>query len=203
MSNDDAKAIEHILASWTVNSSGHDERRDYLGMSGIGDCPLEQYRRFVSGQHFPPSALLRTHAGYVWERSIKERLAACGLLFIGGERELVALFDSRFRGHTDGEIAFNGRRYLLEIKSVVDFVLSETKSKGIPKRHWMQVQAYEHFGGYDEAMILYVARDSGRLYLAAAERNAAAGRDIEERAKRILEAIDLGKPPACECGKCK
>lgn len=197
-----ATDVQEKLLSWTVAHSGA-EQRTYLGMSRISDCSLSLYRELSTGglREWTIASYLNCYAGYLWERDIKERLAAIGLYTPGSEREVVAQFDSRFRGHTDGTLT-DGR--LLEIKSTVQTNLADIMStQRIPRRNFEQVQVYLRHGGFSSAVVVYVARDTGNLHVAEIHSVPSVQANLDAKAKRILDALDKGFPPACECRRCK
>ncbi len=197
-----AKEIQDQLMDWTVANSGA-ETRNYLGMSRISECSLVLYREIVNGgqRDWSLEMHLNCYNGYLFEHDMKNRLAAVGLYKPGGEREVVSDFDRRFRGHIDGEV-YDGR--LLEIKSTVqDNLIHIVQIGRIPRRHFSQVQVYMRHGGYSEAIVVYVARDTGFVHVAEIQQVRAVQDKLDEKAARILAAIDLNlNPPRCECGKC-
>lgn len=186
------KALEGVLDEW--------EERDYLGMSQIWDCPLRLYRGLVYGRRPPGrTGLLYCHEGYVHQRDVLERLERAGIVVSDQERELVAPFDDRFRGHIDGVVG--GR--LLEIKSVNRRGFEWVMRHGARDRHVDQVQAYLRYGGWGEAAIVYKCRDDGDLWVVEVGRDEGLGDLVEEKARGVLGAVDRGEPPGCECGRCR
>jgi hypothetical protein len=133
-------------------------------------CPLVQHIRYVNGHHLPFHELFKMRAGYVWEAEAKLRL---GVLFrAGSERELVAGFDARYRGHADGEVLVDGEVMLLEIKSLPDFVFAQlVRDGGISKRNFWQVQAYLRHGNYRRGVLRFICREDGRTRNVVIERN--------------------------------
>lgn len=195
-----ASQIATALIDWTVQHSGFEERA-YLGMSSIGDCPRALYRQFVLGRSWNRAGHLMCYAGYLWERDIKQRLGQIGLYADYSEREVVASFDDRFCGHTDGELIDGS---LLEIKSVTQARLDTIRALGrIPTRHFEQVQAYLRHGHYERGIVVYVARDTDEIYVAHIKPNPEIADRIDRKARDILAAIDAGQEPLCTCGRCK
>ncbi len=193
--------LQNRLLEWTVAHSGA-EKRGYLGMSSIGECPRELYRRMVeNGQRdWSIEMHLNCYSGYLFERDVRARLQAIGAYAPVSEREIVADFDPRFRGHCDGEL-MDGR--LLEIKSTVQANLDGIMaSRRIPRRHFEQVQMYLHHGHYPAAVVVYVARDTGQMYVAEIRPAKEVVRNLNEKARRVLECVDRAEMPECECGKC-
>ncbi len=178
-----------------------DDGRDYLGMSAIGQCPRKLYNDLAKGRRRPKDRGIRyCHEGYLHERDVIERLEAAGVPVLNQQRELVAGFDERFRGHIDGEVDGD----LLEIKSVEDYdALDNIRDKGPRSRDRAQVQMYMRYGGYDRALIVYKVRANGELWVAWLRRNDLAGEELERKAHEVLEAVDAGEVPECECGRCR
>jgi len=194
----DIQGIQDSLVRYTVEHSGP-QMRDYLGMSRIADCPLALYREMMGQRIIDVPTHLRFYAGYLWERDVKARLQAVGLYAPGSERELIAGWDARFRGHTDGQI--DGA--LLEIKSThsgrLDYIRS---TRRIPRAHFYQVQCYLRHGGLPGAVLVYVARDTGALWVHAVDPVQTVAENLDVKARRVLAAVDARTPPACECGRC-
>jgi len=179
------------------------EQRDYLGMSQIGYCVREIYFRVTDGKT-PESAqnlnLRRLqYLGILYEQDAIARLEAQGVKIDARQRELVAPFDDRFRGHIDGEIDGD----LLEIKTVYNQrAIQRVRAHGVLSRHSMQIQAYMRYGEYERAQVLYIARDSGQPWVVTVLRSEQTGEDVEAKARRILAALDRKRAPSCQCGKC-
>jgi hypothetical protein len=181
--------------------SNYDTQRSYLGMSGIGQCPRRLYDRFINPSE-PTDETYRTcYLGYLWEDEAKDILEGAGIYRDKSERELVVLFDERFRGHTDGETSEGN---LLEIKSVTAYAMEKIKQSNKGKReHFAQVQTYMRYGDYSQALVAYVSRDPMEFYFISVPRVAIVGEDMERKAQRILRAIDARNRPSCECRYCQ
>lgn len=195
--------ISIALDDWILTSSGLEIRRNYLGMSKIGSCPYILYKDMIGDFKSLPSlkAHARCRTGYLWEEEIKRRLADKQIFRPGSERPLVAMFDKRFVGHTDGEFTDGN---LLEIKTVgfEDFkkIIS---TKRLPVSHFWQVQAYMHHGNYQTGNVVYICTDSGEHYVYTVYYHAVTAQKVNARAKLVLDAFDKKAAPPCECGHCK
>ena len=204
----DATVIKQKLIDYTIRQSGAESRR-YLGMSHIADCSRQLFTSLTNtapALTWPVESHLRCYAGYLWERDVKSRLEALGLYVPGSERELVADFDCRFVGHTDGEISGEkpNERYLLEIKSTnPDKLQRIIADKRLPIENYQQVQVYLRHGGYSRAYVVYVCRDTGEMHVVEVRPNIRLQADLDYKARRVLEAVDAGQPPKCECGRCR
>lgn len=192
-----AKLLLHLRAN-----SGWEQKRNYLGMSNIADCPRALFDRFFHGRPDPTERdHLMCYAGYLFQADVTRRLIEIGLYRPSSERELVAEFDPRFIGHTDGELVTG---QLLEIKS--------TDEKGFDKinethrckaAHYRQVMAYMRYGGYKQTVIIYVARESFRHLAVRVNYNQALAEELEEKARYVLSAIDKEERPECVCRRCE
>ena len=205
-----AADVQNQLLEHLKRNSGLEARRPYLGMSAIAQCPRKLYFDFLEGKTNPTERdHLYCYSGYLFERDVFARLAAIGIVNFYGPLndpanprgvEVVASFDERFRGHTDGETV-DGE--LLEIKSVNPLGFDKVRSLQRPKyEHFVQVQAYMRYGPWTHALLVYVNRDTFEhlvLHVARSERH---GEQLEQKARALLAAIDARTPPACECERC-
>lgn len=186
------------------------EQRTYLGMSSIGYCPRKIYFDLTRGRSFDDRDARMCYVGYLFERDLRERLITVGVLNHYGPlndpknpvgKELIAPFDNRFRGHTDGEL--DGET-LLEIKSVSLRRFEEVDYNGVCiNEHYAQVQCYMRYGHYAHTVLIYVCRDSFQHMLFDIPYRFADGEVYEGKAKRILAALDRREAPRCTCQRCK
>jgi len=193
----DALELKKVLLEAVAND--WDDGRQYLGMSMIGQCPRKLYYDLVEGRRQPGvQGVLYCHEGYVHERDVRARLEQMGVEVEEVGKELVA-FGGRVQGHIDGMVG----GVLLEVKSVDAHGLENVRDMGAKARHFDQVQAYMHWGGYERALVVYKERESGELWVCEVVRNAEVGQKLEGKAREILAAVDAGEPPECECGHCR
>lgn len=194
--------LRRAIEGWVVANSGHEADRDYLGMSQISRCPASLYDDLSGGRPGPGpglSALLRE--GYLHQGDLERCLGELGLFRPG--RELVAAWDCRFRGHTDGELVDgDGVVELLEIKSLnaerFAWVREENRCF---EEHYDQVQMYLLHGGYERGMVVYKCRESGRVWPVPVRGDAERQAQLETKARLVLAALDEGRRPACTCGR--
>lgn len=195
--------IKRQLCQALIKQSGHDERRDYLGMSGIGDCSRKQYFNYVEGRKADDQLLWYSWTGYLHEG---------GLIKLFGrskrEVEVVADFDERFRGHVDLALT---RQDLVEIKSTNWKKFQRIRYAGEPDlRHQYQVQMYMRHGGWERCFVVYIARDVPHkefeglpIFVTEVRPDKNRADRLDAKAKAILAAIDSRTPPKCDCGWCK
>lgn len=201
----DAIALKDQLCSALREKSGLEPRRPYLGMSGIGRCPRKLYRDFLEGRDQPGD---QQH-WYCWTGYLHES-GIIGLL--GGVEkesvEVVAEFDRRFRGHTDHRMGPD----LVEIKSVEWRKFCRVRESNQAEfDHLAQVQMYLRHGKmWPQALVVYVARDvpyreweGPPFWVVEVRPDERLADRLDEKARRVLAAIDSGEVPVCECGWCR
>ncbi len=181
--------------------SNLDHHRPYLGMSGIGQCPLRIYRNFIGGVNFDDAAHRKSYQGYMYETHIKTILAEAELFRPASEREIVAAFDSRFCGHTDGSDLYGD---LVEIKSMNRTKYEKVQTSGrLLYDHYWQVQCYMQYGGYRKANVWIVNTETFELQRIIVNGDRKVWQAIDEKAKGILQSIDTEVEPACTCNHCQ
>lgn len=194
--------IEAKIMGYIRVHSGFEAHRGYLGMSHLGECPRKLYNQFMNGQMSDDRSHLGAFAGYSMEKIEREVLAGAGILKAGYvEGELVAGFDPLLRGHIDG-VTVDGD--LLEIKSVSTNKFEKIIKNNQPMaEHYFQVQVYMHFGGYSQAVIVYVAREFFQHKVFLVRRDMAVTARLVGNARLVLKAIHEQIPPECTCKKCE
>lgn len=179
--------------------SGLQLNRQYMGMSQIDKCPRLLYNLWFAGADNSDFSHRMAYTGYLHEWDVLNRLREMGLAKLD-RREVVADFDDRLRGHTDGLTEWGD---LLEIKSVSSHKFELVTYHGrVLHEHIGQVQLYMLYGGWRFTWFVYVNRESfeHRVVRMAFDNKAAQG--LVEKAKWLLSKIDAGEAPACVCGRC-
>ncbi|MCK4958031.1 MAG: hypothetical protein KAT00_01495 [Planctomycetes bacterium] len=221
-----AEQVQQILTE-NFREQSHNEVRKYLGMSSIGRCPREQYFNVVDPGLAGDRLSWYGMIGYSLEERVIERLGAEQLVanvsiaedyehqikgVLQVTRTIVADFDSRYRGHTDHEMD-DGT--LIEIKTITwDGYFKRWRERRGKWDHFAQCQAYMQHGYFDHCVLIYTPRDipwraweGDRIpipFLTLDVRpNRKVAKELDERAQRILRAIDDGVPPECGCGWCE
>lgn len=186
--------LQRTLINSTVKNSGHDQRRAYIGLSSIGDCEQIIFDRYFQGTPATIAAHLKTAISYDLEAVLINRLSLVNLYIPARNIEL---YDGLVQGHPDGEAAGD----LLEIKTIErDEWIPEPHH--LPNRIFFQIQAYMHFGGYQRAHVIYLARDTGALRVIGATHSPEFGLRIEAKISRLVTAVRQVQRPACSCGHC-
>ena len=191
---------EHIQRYMAVNS-GFEHTRPYLSISHVAGCPHRAAREFRDGFEENPEVLRMCYAGYDQERSVRSILLALGVLQSFEVTHVVAPFDKRLQGHPDG-ITTDGQ--VIEIKSVSRKKFERIQNDGRALfEHFAQVQLYLRYANLLSALIIYRCRETYEHSVFEISYNPTQADKLEEKAKRILQALDASTLPACECGKCK
>lgn len=192
--------LEAKIMSHLSQRSGLQARRTYLGMSQVWKCPRVLYYAYFNGVDTSDFSHRMAYTGYMHERDTMERLREMRVATLT-RRELVADFDDRFRGHTDGQMAWGD---LLEIKSVsahkFDLVCYHGRAL---HEHIDQVQLYMLYGGWHWTWMIYINRETFEHKVVRVSFDPARARQLVLKAKLVLDAIDAGIPPGCECGRCQ
>lgn len=193
--------LRRAVEEWTAEHCGWEERA-YLGMSQIGKCPRQLFDDLVEGREVPGvRGAMLCYEGLLHEADLIGRLEAMGLYAPG--RELVAAWDERFRGHTDGELVCEGEEAeLLEIKSVTAAKFERVREQGRAfDEHYDQAQMYMLYGAYERGVVLYKCRESGRVWPVPVRADPERQVELERKAGSVLACVDKGWRPLCECGR--
>jgi hypothetical protein len=190
----DAGMVYQQLVNWTVQHSGHREKRGYIGLSAIGECERAIYDNVHAGQKFGVDEHLRTRLSFELESALIERLKALKLY---GEPEEIDLFNHAVQGHTDGLVG----DAVLEIKTVS--YDAHFPNGRLPERVYWQVQAYLHFLNRRQALVVYMARANGEIRVYPIWYNPKVGQQIVEKLERVTNAVLSYERPACTCGRCE
>jgi len=189
------KIIEYI-----TENSGFELKRSYISISHLSECPRKIVREYLDGFTLEEHTHRMAYAGYESEDNMKNMLRLLGFLETENV-EVVAPFDERLRGHLDGVWEDS----VIEIKSVSrrQFDKIVQKTDRIPWKHYVQVQMYMRYSGLGRALVFYRNRETYEHMVIAIPFNGPQALKFEDKAKHILAAIDDGRLPECECGKCE
>lgn len=196
----DAVVLERKVNEYLAQNSGLDQKRAYLGISKIADCPRKVIDEFLNGVTVTEESHRMCFAGYEQERMVMQMLVAMNVArpYL---HEVVAPFDSRLRGHVDG-VTVDGD--LLEIKSVSLRKFEQvTQTHQALRKHFVQVQLYMRYGGWNRAWVVYRSRETYQHAIVRVPYMPGTAEKYELKAKRLLAFIDSKVMPECECGHCK
>lgn len=197
-----AVVAKHRLMDALKKASMFEPGRKYLGMSGIHGCPLRLYRELLHGRYgqVGERSTLRSLRGNLYEQVTILRLTEAGIYQPASKREVIADFDSRFRGHTDGQTVEGD---LVEIKSTnhEDFGRIIESRKPMPA-HFAQCQMYMRFGTFQHGLLVYVSTETYEHYVLDVYPASRIQEELIAKAHAILDAVDGGPQPQCTCGRC-
>jgi hypothetical protein len=193
------KELEDRIMGYLRKKSGLNQHRHYLGMSQISKCPQVVVGELANGVDVSDFHHRMAYTGYMHELDVLQRLREMNVAVLD-RREVVAEFDDRLRGHIDGLTAWGD---LLEIKSVSTHKYELVVYHGRAlHEHAEQVQLYMRYGGWQYTWIIYVNRETFEHRVVRVAYNPKQADLLEDKARRILAAIDGKGEPDCECGKC-
>ena len=209
----DPQTAKQRVMQYVRTHSGLEQPLPYLRMSKIGYCPRWLYDHFGrSNDTGLPSnqAHLNCISGTMYESKMLELLAGGGICDPkwvtlpkdDSSREMVAAFDTRFRGHFDARTCDGD---LVEIKSMdADQYRRFTRTSQFDRHYLWQVQAYLRYGNFERALFVSVCREPFAYWFQFVRRDELIGTRIEEKAMTVLAAIDARDPSqlTCECAHC-
>jgi hypothetical protein len=184
--------LQAALLEWTAKNSGHVVNRQYIGLSGMGDCDRVIYERFVNGVQHSKSERIQDAYSFEVEAAIICRLDAMGLY---QPAPVISLYGGLIKGHTDGLVGGD----LLEIKTV-RLAAHFPEFPRLPNRVYIQVQAYMQYAGLERAHVIYVARESGDLRVIGCTYNPRVGERIKLRVENLVMCVHEKRIPECSCG---
>lgn len=190
-----------LITEYLHTHSGLEAHRNYLGMSQIADCPTQLYLRYLQGMKLDDGGHRNAYRGYMIEGEMKKILTRIGVMKERSERSLVAHWDARYQGHTDGE-TLEGR--LLEIKSLAKHKYEQVReSKKLLTKHYFQIQTYMKHGQYMGCDAVLICPETFEIMVLPVQPNYKVQNDLDSKARDVLMHIDAGKLPACQCGRCE
>lgn len=123
--------------------------RDYLGPSGWKDCDRAMWfgYRGISGAILHKAQTLRIfNIGHMLEEGMVKWLEAAGIEIFMREATIKTKWGTTF-GHIDGIAKYQGKFYLLEMKTAKASKFKEMVKNGIPDYYYAQIQIYMHNSG--------------------------------------------------------
>ena len=192
--------VTNSIRNYMIDNSGFETTRSYLSISHISGCPRRAVDEYKNGFTVNENTYRMCFAGYDQEKSIRGILEKTGILVIHG-LEVIAPFDNRLRGHVDG-ISKDGD--LIEIKSLSvkkwEKLLLANKAF---YEHYCQCQLYMLYGKFNQTFIVYRNRETYEHKVISFDFSPAKAHELELKSRIILDAINTGNLPKCECGHCK
>lgn len=206
----DAKMLEHHKSQ---------KKRDYLGVSIIGDDCLRKVQLQYEGkeQEFSASTLRTFDIGHCLEDLVAEWLKIAGFDLKtkneNGEQFGFSIADGRIQGHVDGlilgfpeELAEIKRkldttsRCLWECKTLNHRSWQDTARKGLmltKPLYYAQVQLYMAYLDLEECLFTALNKDTSELYFELILFDSEAAQRYSDRAVRIIQASKNGEAMPC------
>ena len=195
------KEIKQILQEKVAATCRYEAKRNYLSMSKIAECSRKIALEFVNGTKPDYNTKARCWLGYNFEDIVAQWLIEEKILLPESRGKEISVFGGKFKGHIDGH---SNQMKLIEIKSVstdkFERILRDIK---VPTKNFFQTQTYMYNGGFKEAMIIYVCRETMEFEVRSFNRVDKIGQRMNEKALRILDALNNMKIPVCDCGYCQ
>ena len=206
----DAKIIEHHKSQ---------KKRDYLGVSSIGDDCLRKVQLQYEGKEaeFSASTLRTFDIGHCLEDLVAEWLRVAGFDLKtkneNGEQFGFSTAESRIKGHIDGiihsfpeELAFQqniGCRdhpCLWECKTLNHKSWQETAKKGLMLTkpiYFAQVQLYMAYLELEQCLFTALNKDTSELYFELIPFDSEAAQKYSDRAVQVIQASDNNEQMPC------
>ena len=175
--------ISQQIEQYTAANSGFEERREYVSLSQIHLPEEDIIRQYFDGFKADHLARLKCYKGYQMERDLKDRIVNT----FGNERvytlPAVTAFDGIVAGHPDLLLD----RIPADIKSVP---LDEHLPVGrVPRRVFLQLQAYMLYGNWPRSLAIYESRETGRIADYGINPVVSVQNEIHAKLKRVVEYI--------------
>lgn len=184
--------------------------RDYLGPSGWKSCDRAMWfgYRGISGAILHNAKTLRIfNIGHALEECMVEWLEKAGAEVFFREATIKTKWGTTF-GHIDGIAKYNGKFYLLEMKTSNEARFKDMVKNGIPDYYYAQIQIYMHNSGQlsehgnvlDECLYFIVNKNTSDIDVRVIPADKAHGEIQTERMHDIIESDAL--PAASKSYKC-
>jgi len=195
------KQINEILKEKVEATCRYEAKRNYLSMSKIAECSKKLTLELINGTKPDYNIKARCWLGYHFEDIIAQWLIKKKILLPESRGIEISTFEGKFKGHIDGH---TDMMRLIEIKSLSEIkfqkLLSDIK---VPTKNFFQTQTYMYNSRFKEATIIYVCRETMQFETRSFNRVDKIGQRMNEKALRILDALNNMKIPDCDCGYCQ
>lgn len=193
------------------------KKREYIGASIIGHPCLRHIWYALKGKksEFSSSAYLIFEFGNLIERLVMHLLKMSELEIIAPApiNQMLELKSSNlsfFKGHADGLLIADSKKYILEIKSANNSQFNQCVKKGIKlwkELYYAQAQAYAHFAVSDGIIFIVVNKDNSKFHVEFIEKDDDYCNELEDKATQIFYSKDAppkisGTPSYFTCKLC-
>ena len=207
--------INEILDAQIIERHKLQKKRDYLGVSSIGDECLRKVQLQYEGKEaeFSASTLRTFDIGHCLEDLMAEWLRIAGFDLKtkneNGEQFGFSTAEGRIKGHVDGiihsfpeELEKNGLRSqtLWECKTLNQKSWQETAKKGLMLTkpiYFAQVQLYMAYLGLEQCLFTALNKDSSELYFELIPFDSEAAQKYSDRAVQIIQASKNNEQMPC------
>ncbi len=202
----DAKMIEHHKQQ---------KKRDYLGVSSIGDDCLRKVQLQYEGKEaeFSASTLRTFNIGHRLEDLVAEWIRIAGFDLKtkneNGEQFGFSTAEGRIKGHIDGKIVdvsddlkqfFSHFPLLWECKTLHHKSFQETAKKGLmltKPLYFAQVQLYMAYLELEQCLFTALNKDTSELYFEFVLFDSEAAQRYSDRAVQIIKASENNEQMPC------
>lgn len=176
--------ITEKLEAYTAAHSNFDTSRDYISMSHASSTVEEMINTYKNGFEDSLKIRLRCYKGYQMEKDLVDRIVRTFPAQVTLHQELTA-FGGIVKGHPD----FNFDLYPGDVKAVP--LEEHLPGYKLPRRVYSQVQAYMLYGKQSKALVVYEARDSGKLQHYWIEANPKFQKEIDDKFRTVIKELGL------------
>ena len=207
--------INKILDARIIERHKLQKKRDYLGVSSIGDDCLRKVQLQYEGKEaeFSASTLRTFDIGHCLEDLVAEWLRISGFNLKtkneNGEQFGFSTAEGRIKGHVDGKIVdvsedlkqfFPRLPLLWECKTLNHKSFQETAKKGLmltKSLYYAQVQLYMAYLELEQCLFTALDKDTSELYFELVPFDSEAAQRYSDRAVQIIKASENGEAVPC------
>lgn len=207
--------INEILDAKIIKHHKSQKKRDYLGVSSIGDECLRKVQLQYEGKdaEFSASTLRTFDIGHCLEDLVAEWLRIAGFDLKtkneNGEQFGFSTADGRIKGHVDGKIvdvSDNLKQFFLhfpllwECKTLNSKSWQETAKKGLMLTkpiYYAQVQLYMAYLELEQCLFTALNKDSSELYFELIPFDSETAQKYSDRAVQVIQASGNNEQMPC------
>ena len=207
--------VNEILDAKIIEHHKQQKKRDYLGVSSIGDDCLRKVQLQYEGKEaeFSASTLKTFDIGHCLEDLVAEWLRIAGFDLRtqseNGEQFGFSTAEGRIKGHIDGKIVdvsdnlkhlFAHFPILWECKTLHNKSFQETAKKGLmltKPLYFAQVQLYMAYLSLEQCLFTALNKNSSELYFELIPFDSEAAQRYSDRAVQIIKASENNEQMPC------
>ena len=207
--------INEILDAKIIEHHKQQKKRDYLGVSSIGDDCLRKVQLQYEGKEaeFSASTLRTFDIGHRLEDLVAEWLRIAGFDLKtkneNGEQFGFSTAEGRIKGHIDGKIVDFSEdlkeiglrpQALWECKTLNNKSWQETLKKGLmltKPLYFAQVQLYMAYLSLEQCLFTALNKDTSELYFELIPFDSEAAQRYSDRAVQIIKASENNEAMPC------